>query len=80
MTYDAKQDLTPSVKNGLLYSYVNNLKTYQCPGVRNIARSYAINHYLGNVDLTAAPRLIDTGSELNGFFLFYSTAHLGLKQ
>jgi prepilin-type N-terminal cleavage/methylation domain-containing protein/prepilin-type processing-associated H-X9-DG protein len=79
MTYDPKQDLTPSVKNGLLWEYVNGLKAYQCPGVRNMARSYAINHYLGNADLTAAPKLIALGSELNGFFLFYTTAQLRYK-
>jgi prepilin-type N-terminal cleavage/methylation domain-containing protein/prepilin-type processing-associated H-X9-DG protein len=79
MTYDPNQDLTLSIKNGLLWPYVNNLQTYRCPGVRNAARSYAINHYLGNVDLTAPPKLIASGSELNGFFLFYTTAHLNFK-
>jgi prepilin-type N-terminal cleavage/methylation domain-containing protein/prepilin-type processing-associated H-X9-DG protein len=78
MIYDQEHNLPGSIQNGLLWSYVNNLRTYQCPGVKNRARSYAINHYLGNVDLTAPPALT-LGTELNGYLLFYTTAHLSYK-
>jgi prepilin-type N-terminal cleavage/methylation domain-containing protein/prepilin-type processing-associated H-X9-DG protein len=78
MIYSQEQNQESAIKNGLLWSYVNNIGTYRCPAQKKVARSYAINHYLGNVDLTAAPR-ISSGNELNGFYLFYTTAHLSLK-
>lgn len=78
MIYSQDQNLEPAIKNGLLWSYVNNTGSYRCPAQKKVARSYAINHYLGNVDLMAAPR-ISSGNELNGFYLFYTTSHLSLK-
>ena len=79
MIYDPKQNLNPSIQNGLLWPYVNHLDVYQCPGMKSGARSYAINRYLGNVDLTVPPALSE-GSDLNGLYLFHTTAHLAYKK
>lgn len=78
MSYDPDQDTTPFVKNGSLWPYVSNLKTYQCPGIRNKARSYAVNQYMGNVDFSMKPAL-GTGTDFNGFLLFYKAGQLNMK-
>jgi prepilin-type processing-associated H-X9-DG protein len=78
MTYGREQNVESAIKNGQLWPYVKNVDTYRCPGIKKLARSYAINHYLGNVDLTATPKLAD-GIQLNGFFLFHTTSQLNYK-
>jgi prepilin-type N-terminal cleavage/methylation domain-containing protein/prepilin-type processing-associated H-X9-DG protein len=78
MVYDPSQDTTPAVKNGTLWSYISNLKTYQCPGIKNAARSYAINQYMGNLDFSVSPAL-GSGSDFNGYLLFFKVAQLNMK-
>jgi len=78
MVYDPSQDTTPAVKNGSLWAYINNLKTYQCPGIKNAARSYAVNQYMGNLDF-AVPPALGNGSDFNGYLLFFKVTQLNLK-